>query len=324
MEYIISKKITSVVKEQYSNIAGIIIYNNGNIMLEEYFHDYTAEDLFHIASVTKSIVSALVGIAIRRKSIENIDQKILDFFPDYTIKKGEKTIQQISIRDLLTMTVPYKYKSEPYSKVYSSENWVKAALDLAGGKKNIGEFHYSTVGIQILSGILVKATGQSLLDFANRNLFKPLGIKDSHSRVLLDKDEHLAFLKDRHISGWVIDPSGFHTAGWGLALTTRDMAKVGQLYLNKGIWEGKEILSADWIEDSVKEHSKWGDFSYGYLWWIIRDQQKECFAAIGDGGNIIYVDPEEKWVIAISSWFMPRPKDRVKFIREELIPLFNR
>ena len=112
------------------------------------------------------------------------------------------------------MTAPYKYKSEPYTKVYSSDDWVKAALDLLGAK-GIGEFNYSTVGTHILSGVLTNATGQSVHDFATENLFKPLAIKASNTTIQ-NKEDYFAFLKDKYVTGWIIDPKGVNTAGWGL------------------------------------------------------------------------------------------------------------
>lgn len=308
-----------LVVNEYSNIAGIAVIKNDNLIYEKYFDGYDKDDTLHIASVTKSIISILIGIAIDKGYIKNVGQKVLEFFPNYIVKRGEKTIQNVTIENLLTMTAPYKYKSEPYTKVYSSDDWVKATLDLLGGKTDIGEFKYTTVGIHILSGILTNATGQSVIEFATDNLFKPLGIKAPDSVFLRNKEEHFSFLKDRHVSGWVADPKGVNTAGWGLTLKVVDMAKIGQLYLNDGMWDGKQVISSKWIEDSTKEKSRWGDLPYGYLWWIIDD----CYAALGDGGNVIFINPQKKMVVAIASRFMPRAKDRIELIREKIIPLFD-
>ncbi|WP_333880488.1 serine hydrolase [Lysinibacillus capsici] len=235
------------------------------------------------------------------------------------MKRGEKTIQNITIANLLSMTAPYKYKSEPYTKVYSSDDWVKAALDLLGGKGSIGVFNYSTVGTHILSGVLTTATGQSVLDFATENLFKPLAIKAPTNTTIQNKEDYFAFLKDKYVTGWIVDPKEVNTAGWGLTLTTRDMAKIGQLYLNGGVWNGRQILSSQWIEDSTKVQSRSGKLTYGYLWWILDD----CYAALGDGGNVIFINPQKKMVISIASRFMPRAKDRVELIRKHMMPLFE-
>ncbi|NGZ74568.1 serine hydrolase domain-containing protein [Saccharibacillus alkalitolerans] len=313
----------SLIKSDYKNTAGIVVMQDGEQVYESYFDGYTFDDSLHVASVTKSVVSALIGIALDKGHIKSRDQKVLEFFPGYTIKRGEKTIQNVTIKNMLTMTAPYKYKSEPYTKVYASEDWTKAALDLMGGKNGVGEFKYSTVGAQILSGVLANATGRSVLDFAAENLFKPLGIKAPRNAAIHSKEEYSAFLKDKYVHGWVTDPKGTNTAGWGLALTPRDMAKIGQLYLNGGAWNGRQLLSSKWIEDSTQENSRWGELSYGYLWWIVGDKEHGCYAALGDGGNAIFVNPERKMVVAIASRFMPRAKNRIELIEKHIVPLFE-
>lgn len=313
-------KFENLIKKEYANIAGIVIRKKESLIYEKYFDGYTKEDVLHIASVTKSVISVLIGIAIDKGYIKNIEQKVLEFFPDYTVKRGEKTIQNITIKNLMTMTAPYKYKSEPYTKIYTSDDWVKATLDLLGGKGDIGEFKYSTVGTHILSGILTNATGQCVIDFATENLCKPLDIKAPNSAFILNKEEYFAFLKDKHVTGWIADPKSVNTAGWGLTLTPRDMAKIGQLFLNNGVWNGHQILSSQWIEDSTTENSRWGKFSYGYLWWVVDDY---CYAAFGDGGNVIYINPKQEMVITIASRFMPRAKDRIELIRTYIMPLFE-
>ncbi|MEA4893971.1 MAG: serine hydrolase [Oscillospiraceae bacterium] len=307
----------------YSNIAGITVLKNGVKLYENHFNGYTADSAFHVFSVTKSILSALIGIAVDKGYIRSLDQKVLDFFPDYTTKRGEKTAQRVTIRDMLTMTTPFKYKSAPYTKYFSSKSWVKSALDLLGGKGEIGQFRYTPlIGPDILSGILTSATGQSALEFAYENLFSPLGIEVTRKVVFQTKEEQLSIMKDHHESGWVADPQGINTAGWGLFLTPSDMAKIGQLYLNRGIWDGKQTISAEWIAESTKVHSRWDELklSYGYLWWII---DGDSYAAIGDGGNVIYVNPAKNLVIAIASLFKPTAKDRIELIKKYIEPIFE-
>lgn len=305
-----------VIREGHKNIGGIVVYKAGTMYYEKYFNDFTKDNPFHIFSVTKSIISILIGIAIDKEMIKSIDQKILDYFPEYTIKRGEKVLQNVTIKDLLTMTVPYKYKFAPYTKYFGSSDWVKSALDLMGGKGTIGDFRYAPlIGPDVLSGILVKATGTSVLDFATKYLFTPLGIDVEGNVIFHSKEEQLAWYKDRNMKGWVADPLGVNTAGWGLSIKTRDMAKLGQLYLNHGIWDNQQIVSSKWIERSTQEHSCWGEKKYGYLWWII-DKNENSFAALGDGGNVIYVNPQKELVVAIAALFKPRVKDRIDFIKE--------
>ena len=317
-------QMEKVISSSYSNTAGMVVRKNGKTVYENYYNGYTADNTVHIASVTKSFISALIGIALDKGYINGVDQKILDYFPDYTIVRGEKIIQQVTLKDMMTMTVPYKFKTEPYVKVFTGKQWVNTALDLLGGKGKIGEFRYSPmVGIQILSGILVQATGKSILDFARENLFSPLDIHVDHNVVLHNKEENLAYLKDRNISGWVVDTEGINTAGWGLTLNPVDMAKFGQLYLDRGKWMGHQIVPSFWIDESTREHSRCNQWklSYGYLWWII-DMKEHAYAAMGDGGNIIYVNEMKGLVVSIACSYMPQAKDRLQLIKKYIEPAF--
>lgn len=320
-----AKKIglEEIINSSYKNTAGIIVLKNGKTLYENYYNGYTAANPVHVFSVTKSIISILIGIAIDKGYIKSINQKVLDFFPDYRVKRGEKTIQNVTLKDMMTMTAPYKYKSEPYTEYFTSDNWVNSALDLLGGKGKIGEFRYTPlIGPDILSGILVKTTRQSVLDFATEYLFSLLGINVEGNVVFRNKEEQLAWYKEKNVRGWVADPQGVNTAGWGLNLTPMDMAKIGQLCLDEGMWKDKQIISAEWIDESTKEHSRWGKLSYGYLWWVIDDKEK-IYAAMGDGGNVIYVNTKKKMVVSIASLFMPNAGDRIKLIKEYIEPMFE-
>lgn len=319
------EKVTELenkINNNYNNIAGIVVLKDGKTLYENYFNECTAASRLHIYSVTKSIVSILIGIAMDKGYIKSSDQKVLDFFPDYIVKKREKTIQSVTFKNLLTMTAPYKYKFAPYIKYFTSDDYVQFSLDLLGGREQIGKFRYAPlIGPDILSGILIKATGKSVFDFAAENLFSPLGITVETNVIFHSKEEQLAFNKAKDISGWVVDPSGVNTAGWGLTLTPMDMAKIGQLYLSGGMWEDKRIVSEKWIEESTKEHGRWEklDLAYGYLWWLHEDG----YAAMGDGGNVIYVNTKKSMVISIASLFRPNVKDRIEFIKEYIEPVFE-
>jgi len=317
-------KLENKINNDYKNIAGITVLKDGKIQYENYFNGCNSESTVHVYSVTKSIVSILIGIAIDKGYIKSIDQKVLDFFPDYIVKKREKSIQNVTLKNLLTMTAPYKYIIPPYIKYFTSNDMVNFSLDYLGGLGKIGKFKYTPlIGPDILSGILVNVTGQSVLDFARENLFSPLGINIDENITFNSKDEQLEFNKATNISGWVVDKTGVNTAGWGLTLTARDMAKIGQLYLNKGIYNEKEIVSTKWIEDSTKEHSRWKKLNlpYGYLWWLDNDKE-HIFAAMGDGGNVIYVNSDKNIVVSIAALFEQNVTDRIEFIKEYIEPIF--
>ena len=151
------------------NICQITVLLDGKPVFSDQWNGYAETDCTHIMSATKSVAALLTGIAVDRGLVKSIDDKVLDYFPDYPVKRGEKTIYDVTVRHLLTMRAPYKGKGDPWSKVCSSENWTFASLDFLGGKKGVtDEFDYRTVCLHILSGILYRATGMKTVDFANR------------------------------------------------------------------------------------------------------------------------------------------------------------
>ena len=194
--------------------------------------------------------------------------------------------------------------------------------DFVGDCGEIGKFQYAPlIGPDILSGILVNTTGRSVFDFATEYLFTPLGIEVKNKITFSSEEEQVAFLKAKDINGWVIDSCGINAAGWGLTLSTRAMAKIGQLYLNQGRWNKQQIISKQWVIDSIKKQSYNDELNlaYGYLWWLHQDG----FMAMGDGGNVIYVNIMKKIVISITATFKPDVNDRIEFIKEYLEPLFD-
>ena len=319
-------KLYKTVEDTEPNICEITVAKEGHIIYEEYWNGFKKGDALNIMSVTKSVIALLTGIAIDHKYIESVNQKVLDFFPDYAVKRGEKTIQQITIRHLLTMSAPYKYKSEPWTKVCTSDDWTKAALDLLGGRAGItGEFKYATLGIQIMSGILEKASGMKTIEFANRYLFEPLTIPKHDIHGDSSKEDQFDFLMNKgpRRNEWYSDPQNTATAGWGLTLSATDMAKIGMMCLNGGLYQDKRVISEKWLKEMTTPYrdldESFGNMSYGYLWWIT-DKKKKIYSAIGDGGNVIYVNPEKKVVVGVAGTFKPRIFDRVDFIEREILP----
>jgi len=322
------QKVTDLenkINNDYGNTAGIVALKDGKSLYENYFNECGADSRIHVYSVTKSIISILIGIAMDKGCIQSTEQRVLDFFPDYIVKKREKTIQDVTLENLLTMTAPYKNKGTPYIKYFTSDDWVKFTLDLLGGRGQIGDFRYTPlIGPDILSGIIVKATGQSVFDFATENLFSPLGITVEGNVIFNSKEEQLAFNKAKDISGWVTNASGVNSAGWGLTLSAMDMAKIGQLFLDGGMRGGKQIVSARWLDESTEIHSRWEklNLSYGYLWWIFDERAQAC-AAMGDGGNVIYFNKKKNIVVSIASFFERNAKDRLELIKEYIEPLIE-
>ena len=309
------------------NICQISAFRDGFTAYEDCWRGYRDEDAVNVNSVTKGVMALLAGIALDRGYIKGTDQKVMDFFPDYAVRKGEKTILDVTVRHLLTMTAPYKYRSEPWKKVCTSQDWTLAVLDFLGGRKGItGEFRYATLGIQILAGIIEHATGEKCIDFANRNLFVPLGIPEHTIHGDSSKEDQFDFFmnKNPRKNEWYSDPQDTVTAGWGLCLSARDMARIGELVLNGGLYRGKRIVSESYIHEMTAPHLKLGErfgyMSYGYLWYRPFDD-REVYAAIGDSGNIIYVNKEKNVSVGITGTFKPRVFDRADFIEKKVLPV---
>ena len=314
------------IEKNQPNICQISVLQNGQEIWSGEWNGYRKTDCTHIMSATKSVVSLLIGIAIDKGLIGGVDDKVLSYFPDYRVKRGEKTIYDVTIRHLLTMRAPYKGKGDPWTKVCSSTDWTAASLDFLGGRGGItGEFSYRTVCLHILSGILCRATGMNTVDFANRYLFVPLGIAEHENAFAESAEEHKHFTIDKapRQNVWFADPQGIATPGYGLCMSASDMVKIGQLCLQNGMWNGKQIVSAKWIAEMLTPRAVNGGafrgMHYGYLWWIVHPE-RNIYAAIGDSGNVIYVDPGRNMVVAVSSYFKPMVLDRVDFIETILLP----
>lgn len=319
-------ELKELIAKTQPNICQIVVMRDGKEIFAGEWNGYKRNDCVHTMSVTKSIASLLTGIAADKGLIKSIDEKVLDYFPDYQIKRGEKTIQQVTIRHLLTMRAPYKCKGDPWSKVCSSEDWTKTSLDFLGGRKGLtDEFFYQTVCIHILSGILYQVSNMKTVDFANEYLFRPLGIRDHENFYAKSAEEHKAFTIGKTPKGhvWFADPAGLGTPGYGLCMSAQDMAKIGQMCLNRGEYEGRRVVPESWIKDMTMPREVAGPhfrgMQYGYLWWIIHPE-KNIYAAVGNSGNVIYVNPEMNTVAAVASYFKPTVFDRVDFIEEVLLP----
>ncbi|MEG1470563.1 MAG: serine hydrolase [Anaerovoracaceae bacterium] len=318
----------NLVKNEQPNICQIVVLKDGKEVYSDEWNHYKKSDCTHVMSATKSIVSLLIGIALDRGLINSVDDKVLDYFPDYKVKRGEKTIYDITIKHLLTMTAPYKCKGDSWTKVCSSDDWTVVSLDILGGRKGVtNEFRYQTVCLHILTGLLSKVSGMTPVDFANKYLFEPIGVC-KHSNYLAqtaEEHKHFTISKEPKENVWFCDPQGVGTAGYGLCFSAEDMAKIGLLCLNKGEKNDIQVVSSKWIDTisttTYLAGKEFRNMSYGYLWWII-NEEKNIYAAIGNSGNVIYIDPENNLVISVTSYFKPTVFDRIDFIEEKLKPNF--
>ena len=307
------------------NICQIVAYKGDELCIEEYHNGFSKEDTMTVMSVTKSVTSLLVGIAIDMGYIKSVDDYVMDYFKDYTPKRGEKKIYEIRIKDLLTMTAQTKGKSEPWKMVCTSNDWTYTTLDILGGRNgNIGEFKYRTLVVQILLGIIKNSTNMNVLDFANKYLFNPLGIESRTNANCFNAEaqREYAMSKKNHGKVWFLDPTGMPTAGWGLSLSAYEMAQIGLMVLNKGVYNNKRIVSDNWINLIVKSYVSldfhFGNQDYGYLWWLPH-RSSDVIAAIGDGGNVIYVNYSKNIVVAVTGYFKPLVFDRTQYIEENIV-----
>jgi CubicO group peptidase (beta-lactamase class C family) len=282
------------------NLDGIVVVYQGVIVAERYYPVYGQDTLHESYSITKSIISILVGIAIEEGCIADINDPVLDYFLEREFKNLDEWKRWITIRHLLTMSSGLYWDQE---EMVSHPDWVQYTLDQPVIHQPGTTWFYSNGGPHVLSALIASACRTDTQEFADQYLFGPLGITE-------------------YRWGRAID--GYPNGGWGLALTPRDMAKIGYLYLREGVWEGKQILPKDWVESSSQRYFQvpdplepW-DLDYGYLWWVHGDGP---YAAHGTKGQFIYVFPEKDLVVVItgnipdSEFVIPQ-----QLIRNYLIP----
>jgi CubicO group peptidase (beta-lactamase class C family) len=266
-----------------SGVYSVIVVRNGYMVLEQYFREGYRLKPHNMKSATKSVMSALTGIAIDNGYLL-LDQSISDFLPQVK-ELDDPRKKDITVRHLLTMTSglePTSYQAYN-SWIMNGSDWVKIILDrplvAAPGTKH----QYSTGDTHILSAVLTAATRMSTREFAARNLFGPLSIE---------------------VHGWEIDPQGINQGGNNLSLIPLDMAKLGQLYLDGGRYKNRQIIPKWWIDASTRpnylggEHEEYG--YYGYLWYS-RPRRETAFVAVGYGGQYIYVSPQLNTIVVVTS-----------------------
>ena len=261
----------------------LLLVRDGAIVLDAPVYPYGGDTVHDLASVTKSVTAALVGIAIARGDIASVHEPLLGFFPERTVSDPDGRKAKIEIEHLLTMTSGFECGLTPgepelYAMIFS-DDWVGTALDLPMSADPGARFAYCSCNHHLLSAILTKATGMTAEQFARKVLFDPIGI----GTVI-----------------WPAGPGGYNH-GWGdLKMTPRDMARFGYLFLHDGTWEGQQILPPDWVERSRTEYIRADDaFGYAYSWWLPRDVPGVALA-MGRGGQYIAVWPERDAVVALT------------------------
>ena len=300
---IISNLTQDIQDGLHRGIHSLMIVKNGILVHEVYFGGYQREDLQIIFSITKSISSALIGIAIEGGLIQSVEASVLSFFPQYDIKDQNK--QKIKLRHLLTLTSGWEWdeKSAPYSDPQNTEyqmrqtnDWMKFVLERPMQNEPGSEWVYNTGSVHLLSGIINQVSGMRADVFAEQVLFDPLGIR---------------------IYEWNTDPQGHPCTGGtlqGLRLRTRDTAKFGFLFLNNGRWNGQQVVSESWLEESTRKHFEVNaDRDMGYLWWRgsfkLEGEEIPHFYAAGYGGQTIHIVPQFDLMIVLTCWHEAQDAD---------------
>jgi CubicO group peptidase (beta-lactamase class C family) len=284
--------LENMMKEINNNcyeIHSLLIIKNGFLVFERYGNSFTPEVIHNLNSSTKSIVSALFGIAIKEGYISGITGKMLPYFNYMSIKNMSAEKSNITTEDLLDMRSGLEWNDEEIITEYlNAENAVQYILDRGMVAAPNTEWHYNSGSSHLLSAIITRTTGKSAEEYALNKLFTPLGINKY---------------------AWAKDRQNINLGGLGLALTPRDMAKFGYLYLNKGKWKNDQIIPQDWVSTSTSAHSDtyWAG-KYGYHWWIKND---DCYASQGAFGQNIYVYPKKNIVIVYTAGLPVEKADEI-------------
>jgi CubicO group peptidase (beta-lactamase class C family) len=288
----------------FRNRRAFLVSVDGQLAVEDY-HKSSRETTHNIESVGKSVMSTLVGIALDDGHLDDLDQTLAELLPAF---RDDMTAQvkAITLRQLLTMTAGFPEDNDFYPKVWgTNENWVRHILS-NGPTGPPGTFQYSSAGSHLLSAILKQASGRSVLAYAKEKLFAPLGVDTTPAAEPKATPENLPAYR-RAKFAWPTDLQGHHIGGGGQRLTARDLAKLGQLWLDGGRVGGRQVVSAAWVKEATTAHMGIGeigygpDAGYGYHFWATRAADHAAFTALGFGGQMIEVVPALGVVVVVQS-----------------------
>jgi CubicO group peptidase (beta-lactamase class C family) len=297
-------KLTNQISEgKYQGIHSMLIFRNNKLVHEAYFQGYERDDLQTLFSITKSVTSSLIGIAIDKGMISGVDQPVISLIPEYAGFVKDDRFGEIELRHVLTLTsglewleIGYPY-SDPLNSQYQqvrTDDWVKAVVELPVIDGPGSRWVYNTGSVHMLSAVIKSATGVYADEFAEEHLFKPLGITDYT---------------------WNQDPDGYPCTGGthgGLRLRARDIAKFGYVFMNEGMWDTTRVISAGWVKESTTPViGALGTSRMGYLWWsssfTLWERKLDFFYAAGYGGQSLHIVPELNMMIVFLCW--SRPED---------------
>ena len=273
-------KMFDTIKAQKVPIHSMLLIRNGHLVCEAYFQPFHRDTRHNLFSATKSFTSSLIGIAIGEGKIKGVDQKIAELFPDVKMPENSLGTENITLENVLTMSAGHE--ADSVGAVHASRGWPQTFFSLPFAHKPGTRFLYDSGASHLLAAILKKTTGQDVEAYAREHLFNPLGIKGYE---------------------WEKSAEGIHTGGWGLRITPTDMAKFGYMILHNGVWKGKQIVPAQWVQAATQKHIEAyfgqtrGD-DYGYQFWM---NPFGGFRADGFAGQFVYILPEYDMVAVFTS-----------------------
>lgn len=282
----LAEALDHILNEEW-NVHSLLLIRNGYVVMDAVFNYFTPDTKHDIASVTKSITATLIGVALRKGLIKDLEQPVLGFFPDWNVANLDSRKKEMTLQDVLTMRAGLECIYSPTEvtlfQMMGSPDWIQFMLDLHMTDNPGEKYAYNSGAIHVLSAVIRQSTGKSALEFAREELLEPLGISDIV---------------------WPMDPQGVSNYGWGsIRMKPHDMAKLGYLYMNKGTWDDRQIFSPHWVENATKKHMIFkGGGGYGYLWWI---PEGEGYYASGRGGQVIYVLPEKNLIVVMTGGGLP-------------------
>ena len=269
--------------EALPRLKGMIVSRDGQIVLERYWRGAGPDRRTNVKSVSKSVLSALVGIAIARGDLRGVDQRVADVLPERFGPRVEPVKRAITVGHLLSMTAGLESTSfGDYGAWVQSRDWVGYVLsrpmEAAPGERMV----YSTGSTHLLSAVLTRATGQSTYAYARRHLAGPLGIE---------------------LRPWQRDPQGIYFGGNDMYLTPREMLRFGELYLDGGAYRGRQVVPRAWVEESFRPRTRsgWSGHAYGYGWWAKESGGHPVYFAWGYGGQYVFVAPSLRMVAVFVS-----------------------
>ncbi|MBP7176932.1 MAG: serine hydrolase [Thermoclostridium sp.] len=316
-----------------NTVIGMMVVKDGYIVFEQYNPRFGPNTISQVFSVTKSVISALLGIALAQKRIESVDDTVYRYFPEAEPHVSDYLKKTVTIRHLATMTSGlYASRRNSFgSRIEETDNWLKNILELPVSLKIANTFHYNDLYPHLISALIARQTGMSTLEYANTQLFDRIGMRQA---VPLHGEDVMANITGNKVlpeddknqkSHWICDPQGLAAGGFGLMTDLRDMARFGYLYLKGGRWKDEQVICEQWVKESTQIYTDTGNreplsailgekdqssitaqsgwiSGYGYYWWVYEGELR-YYCALGYGGQRILVIPSKNMVVAIKTTY---------------------